>query len=77
MNYKFVLKVLDCKTDTEYYELRPDLGEHEEDKEEEEDEFWCTCKQDYGTYYVPDNMNRECSKHHYRCVYCHKVTQIG
>lgn len=37
----------------------------------------CNCENSTNSYYVPDNVNEECAKHHYRCVDCNKITQIG
>ena len=54
----------------------------EEIQEMKEQEEWnekvsCHCKKDHGSYFVPDNKNKECMKHHYRCRKCDKITQIG
>lgn len=38
------------------------------------------CKgheKDHGSYYVPDNIDPICAKHHYKCRKCNKITQIG
>lgn len=41
------------------------------------DKVSCKCESMTNSYYVADNVNEECSKHHYRCEECHKITQIG
>lgn len=39
---------------------------------------WCTCKEDHGsTYHPDDDTNPVCRKHHYTCNKCGKITQVG
>ena len=43
--------------------------------------LYCKCSKEkrnlYSSYYVPDNVDKDISKHHWRCNCCKKVTQIG
>jgi hypothetical protein len=61
------------KVDIEIY------GSLENAKKEKakEEKLWCKCEGEHDSYYVPDNQDRRCSKHHYRCNHCKKITQIG
>lgn len=39
---------------------------------------WCKCKDsNSGSFYVPDNTDDRCDKHHWRCNTCKLITQIG
>lgn len=41
-------------------------------------DFWCECdNHDAGSTYVDDGVSSRCSKHHYVCNVCNKITQIG
>jgi len=45
---------------------------------EEHQKMWCECgNPSEETYYVPDNERSDISKHHWRCMDCRKVVQIG
>lgn len=45
---------------------------------EESKRMWCDCgNPSEDTYYVPDNEHPDISKHHWRCMDCGKVVQIG
>lgn len=45
----------------------------------EEKKYWCAGHPGHNTdvYFVPDGINKECEKHHYRCTKCDKIAQIG
>lgn len=50
----------------------------EEEKKKAWDAFWCSCERSSGSEYVDDNTaGAMCSKHHYICNDCGKVTQTG
>jgi len=40
---------------------------------------WCECEGDtlMDSYYVPDGKDPRCHKHHYKCIECDQITQIG
>ena len=38
---------------------------------------WCKCGCKNGARYVDDNVSKECSKHHWVCRDCGKITQVG
>ena len=42
-----------------------------------ESDLWCMCGKNEDVYYLPDGINLDCSKHHYRCTSCHAIVQIG
>ncbi len=45
---------------------------------EEHKRMWCECgNPSDDSYYVPDNEHPDISKHHWRCMDCRKVIQIG
>jgi len=50
-----------------------------EAREEAYKDFWCACKGDAlrDSIYYADGEHLGCSKHHYRCRTCGKVTQVG
>ena len=42
------------------------------------DKHTCKCKTNSaGVYYVADNVDENCSKHHWKCKECNKIVQIG
>ena len=44
------------------------------------DDFWCACPKPTDSEYWPDEFDDEgklVSKHHWTCVVCGQVTQIG
>jgi hypothetical protein len=44
------------------------------------DDFWCTCEKQTESQYWPDEFDeagRLVSKHHWSCLACGRVTQIG
>lgn len=47
----------------------------------EYNEWWaehgCHCEDDTECYYVADGESDECEKHHWRCVKCGGITQVG
>jgi hypothetical protein len=44
---------------------------------EYEKNMWCKCKGDHGVRFYNDGEHKIIYKHHYRCKFCGKVTQIG
>ena len=44
-----------------------------------QDEFWCLDDehQNADVNFFDDGEHEECFKHHYRCVICNKIKQIG
>lgn len=42
-----------------------------------EDKLWCKCEEDHGANYVPDGQSSICHKHHWTCIKCHKIVQVG
>jgi hypothetical protein len=44
---------------------------------EREKKKWCSCANSKGSHYVPDRASRVCSKHHWVCDDCGKITQVG
>lgn len=44
----------------------------------EEEKYWCSCTEDHGAYYVPDDVpGAICEKHHWCCNKCHLLKQVG
>lgn len=78
---KWVLKK-DYGNGSQDYELVPET--EEERREWQEYRQWydgvkCHCKdtENRETYYVPDGVDEECTKHHWRCTRCDGIVQIG
>ena len=44
---------------------------------EERKKLWCSCKEDYGVNYFENGQHPDLHKHHYRCMKCKKIVQIG
>jgi hypothetical protein len=42
-----------------------------------EREMWCQCGAPMGVRFYDDNEHPVLTKHHYRCLVCRGVTQIG
>ena len=42
-----------------------------------EKSLYCSCKNNDDVYFVDDNVDSECSKHHWKCKNCKKIVQIG
>lgn len=38
---------------------------------------WCKCDHTTDVYYVPDGKKDDCEKHHWRCIECDGIVQIG
>ena len=54
--------------------------EVDEELLESVEDFWCRCETQTDSEYFPDEFDDEgklVSKHHWRCVVCGQVTQIG
>src|SRR3990167_6643173 len=67
---KSVIKCVDCDG-----KGKLPVGTNER-KRKASEEFWCSCKEEYGTtFYDDDERSRVCKKHHYRCNNCGKVVQ--
>lgn len=49
-----------------------DIDHHNWSKEQ-----WCKCDEYHGATYVDDNVSSICSKHHWTCNQCNKITQVG
>jgi len=48
------------------------------DEWERQKKMWCECgNPSEDSYYVPDNEHPDISKHHWRCMDCRKVVQVG
>jgi len=42
------------------------------------DDLWCHCDKGESAIYVADNTpGAAISKHHWICVHCHKIVQVG
>ena len=41
------------------------------------EEFWCNCEVRGKTQFYADGEHRDLYKHHYRCLKCGRVTQVG
>ena len=52
-------------------------GMEMQDQIDWEKKQWCQCKPSPGSSYVQDGVSDVCSKHHYVCNKCKKITQIG
>lgn len=58
-------------------EVDKEFGITEKDKKEMS-KMWCECENDFGESYA-DNGKCNCGihKHHYHCLRCGKIKQIG
>lgn len=62
------------------FQLVPET--EDEIREFEEDRKWwaihgCHCEEDTACHYVGDGERDDCRKHHWRCVKCGGIKQVG
>lgn len=60
-----------------WQELSQDLQEELREYKEWTDKVWCKCGEYHGYHFVPDGVDDECEKHHWRCNKCNGITCIG
>lgn len=53
------------------------LTEKEAEAHKQFHESWCRCEEPGEVHYVPDGQDARCTKHHWRCSKCNKITQVG
>jgi len=54
-----------------------EMSQEEAETADCEKRMWCKCEKKHGVKFFKDGEHRRLHKHHYRCLKCGGVVQIG